>query len=343
MEMTKKQEKFYNEIQRIAEDLEIRNDESIKPVTFIVPDFLMKSGLTILGGDSGSGKTMVALNLGICCATGTSFLGREISEKYSVLYIDEENRLEILKERATKLENSLGVSAKDNFHLTAQEDFILQDDNDSYTKVSTEKIYKLLEEYKPNIIFFDSLVRFMTGDENSVRDVRKLFLPFKKFMNDFKCCLVAIHHTKKSGSNNRKSDLRGSTDILNMADIVFLFSKGKEKNSITQVKNRVAPQLEKEIKFRLAFENDTLQVLWMGEKREPDLIEKCQRDILQHLQDCYDDNFLYNKTNFKSFISKKYPVHSTSTIYRAIEDLIESEQLIVKNKMVGIIYAEKTY
>ena len=58
---------------------------------FLVEGLLQMNSLNLLVGDSGLGKTPLAIQMGICIAAGIDFLGRKV-EKGPVLYCDAESR-----------------------------------------------------------------------------------------------------------------------------------------------------------------------------------------------------------------------------------------------------------
>ena len=72
-------------------------------VTWLVDDLIPEGCITLLSGDSGVGKSTVALSLAGAVAHGAPFLGLATSHS-RVLYVDRENPLAVIKERLRRLQ-----------------------------------------------------------------------------------------------------------------------------------------------------------------------------------------------------------------------------------------------
>ena len=70
---------------------------------YLVSDILPEGGVSILGGEPGSGKTWLVLVLARDVAGGQLFLGRFTTEQGPVLIIDEESGQNRLRKRMKKL------------------------------------------------------------------------------------------------------------------------------------------------------------------------------------------------------------------------------------------------
>src|SRR5690348_14489316 len=64
---------------------------------FLVEDLIPKQSLGIIVGNSGTGKTPLIYQLGMCIAAGIPFLGHKVKQG-RVLYMDYENGLEQVKD-----------------------------------------------------------------------------------------------------------------------------------------------------------------------------------------------------------------------------------------------------
>jgi hypothetical protein len=60
-------------------------DEAISAPPMLVKGMLPVSGIAFIGGQSGAGKTFVAVDLAVALAGGSSFFGRKISERVTAL------------------------------------------------------------------------------------------------------------------------------------------------------------------------------------------------------------------------------------------------------------------
>lgn len=64
---------------------------SSEPPRWLVEDFILEHGLTMLTGKQGSGKSLLALWVADAVARGTSFAGRKAMRAPFVVYVDKEN------------------------------------------------------------------------------------------------------------------------------------------------------------------------------------------------------------------------------------------------------------
>ena len=97
---------------------------------------------------------------------------------------------------------------------------------------------------KAPVIIIDALIRFLPedGDENSTKDIKKLWRQLAKLKN-LGCAVIVLHHTGK-GDSTKKTGGRGSSDIPAGANFVFMITNpGKDgadlvKMEITRQKKR---------------------------------------------------------------------------------------------------------
>ncbi len=60
---------------------------SIEPEPRLIDDLLSMTGLTLIGGQSGAGKTFLAIMMMVCLAEKKPFFGREVRERVGTLYV----------------------------------------------------------------------------------------------------------------------------------------------------------------------------------------------------------------------------------------------------------------
>ncbi len=256
-------EELENKLSVSAQELLASN---IVPPNWIVENLVQEKGLTVVAAQFGSFKSFLCMHLACCCASGKQFLNLK-TKKCTVLYIDEENGFDELKRRFEKLRVGMGISAEDfaNIHLVVLKGVCIT------SKTWQEKIRKLVEELKPNIVFLDSLVRVMDGDENNAKDMKKVFEALKPFLRQYPVSFVVLHHVRKVNRPLTINDVRGSGDISAAASSVSLLEKDdSSKFSLRQVKNRGAQRMLPAIEF-LADDVQIngfwgIQITYLGEK-----------------------------------------------------------------------------
>lgn len=75
---------------------------------FCVPDWIPDRTVTLLSGDGGTGKSLLAMQLATCCAMGRPFLGMELAPR-KVLYLAAEDDQDEMHRRQVDINDALGI------------------------------------------------------------------------------------------------------------------------------------------------------------------------------------------------------------------------------------------
>jgi RecA-family ATPase len=188
-ELEKESRPHMKAIQKVELDLPTLTDIAkldVK-VEWVVDKLIPEQAVTMLYGKGGIGKTWLLLELGRCVAEGVNFFGLS-TKKIPVYYIDFENPLPVLWERAKKL----GQSLMKVWHLSV---------DPSPPKIDSNKweAYKNLE---PGLIIFDSFRASHDREENSSTEMAGVISRLKE-LRALKFSIVLIHHTPKNSETFR--------------------------------------------------------------------------------------------------------------------------------------------
>lgn len=205
-------------------------DDALAPlpeIKNIVEGLITESSVVIFYGDAGSGKSMIAMCLGVCTAAGSSFLRHETHPR-AVLYVDEENGRIRFLHRLAKILKGVECGPEIPFFGICQAGFNLQDDLDRALLVD------LIQEKNIGLVILDSLADFTNGDENSKQDTQPVFSALRKIAETTGAAFVILHHSNKTGG------YRGSTAIKGAVDLMVLVEKDSTGTGIsfTTEKNR---------------------------------------------------------------------------------------------------------
>ena len=176
---------------------------------WVVDDFLPASAVTMVSGESGSGKSTILLLLAQAVANGEPFLGHP-TKQTKVLILDRENGATIYKERFTRL----NIPKNENISYWGGWD------DPEPPGPEFEAYLKIAKEHKP-LIIFDSFIAFMReGSEQDATEVRRYMNYFRKLAQTG-ATVVFIHHTGK-GENTK--EYRGSSDIKASVDMAWVLT-----------------------------------------------------------------------------------------------------------------------
>lgn len=307
--------------------------KELPEIDWVIEGILPNHGITILGGDSGSYKTFLALHIGICICHGLKVFNNFKTKKGKVLYVDEENCLSIMQRRLFQLFNNDTLELEDIGFLFYKG--VKLENNDLWKR----RLDELIMKFQPRAIIIDSLVRTLTGNENDVTDVRKVFDTLKEFKHKYDVAFLLLHHTRKrTGYYSNKDDLRGSGDFSAFADVVCMINKHEEGLlSLSQSKNRlqlpifncgikVIDKDEKLIEFEhVKLTNDKTMAK----------CELCAKDIEDWI-------IKENKQKFKTSEAENAmkSKHARNAIFDALE-LLKDKEVLIKPTHGVYEYAKK--
>ena len=180
----------------------------------LIDDVLNKRTMGIIYGDSGSGKTFVALSMADAVATGTAWNGHE-THKGLVIYVAAEAgptikpRLAALHKANPDLDRTLFVTVTDPIDL--------RDADEVDLKRLRAKIAEIAGSVgQPAVlVILDTFSRVMAGgDENSPVDMGRMVYVFDSLKDEFAAAIVIVHHTGKDAARGARghSLLRAATD-----------------------------------------------------------------------------------------------------------------------------------
>jgi RecA-family ATPase len=175
-----------------------------------VQDFVVADAVNLWTGESGDGKSTLALALAAAVATGQPFLGRATIQ-CPVVYLDRENPIAVVKDRL----NRLGIrDISDRLKIWG---LWWADHRPPGPDAASLIAYARLN--KP-LIIFDSLIAFAGCDENSSTEMRQHMQLYRE-LAALGATILIIHHRSEKG----ESDYRGSSDIRAVVDAAWLVKR----------------------------------------------------------------------------------------------------------------------
>lgn len=279
---------------------------------WIIKDLLPENGITILSGDPGSFKTWSTLYFAICIANGNPVYDHFKTKRGNVLIIDEEDGPPLLRKRATLL----SANKKSNIYFMVMSGFKTDHEDQA------DKLFRNIKKYKIKVVIIDSLVRIHLGDENSSKDIAKVFEILRR-LNVKGVSVLLNHHNRKKSADQKtdRSSMRGSSDILAAIDCHLQIERRGNQLFISQTKNR----LDQEIKpFVVNFVSDEEKMLftYAGEDTSPqNKSDEAQEQILKLLA---DKNGGLDRTEINDQLVGKVGKNNIGT---ALKELINNSEI----------------
>ena len=213
---------------------------------WLIRDLVPLPGITLLYGESGSGKSFVALDWSLSVATGISWLDTyDIDNHGTVVYIACEGMSGLKKRAAAWLQQHETVQApgdaRISFSLRALD--LYDADARDALMATLRQTYPPQMEYIPEInefhdqapglklVVIDTLARSYRGeDESAAAEMGEFIRNIEVFCHDHGAAVLLVHHTGKSGR-----DERGSTALRGACEACFRVEGKKADGQLVAV------------------------------------------------------------------------------------------------------------
>jgi len=181
-----------------------------KPPNALIAGMIPEGGLAVLYGESGLGKSFLALDLAYSIATNIPWMNRAVAPG-PVIYIAGEG-IGGLPKRTAAWKDAHEAKGPIEVHFIS-DPVLLTVESD----VSELTMLLASLEPEPQLIVVDTLARAMAGaDDSSGKDMGNLIQAVDRLRTMFGCAVLLVHHsTKKEGRVERgSSQLRGAADSM---------------------------------------------------------------------------------------------------------------------------------
>ncbi len=242
--------------QRVASDagLEARPladlPESDPPGAELIKDrFLCRAGGALLVAPSGIGKSTLGMQLAMAWSVGVPLFGLRPAGELESLIIQAENDDGDLREMRNGALAGLRLFGE-RAALAAQRVRIFTSNSQS-GQAFLDLLGRLLEKYRPALVWIDPAFAFQGGSASEQRDVSWfLRAGLNPLLHKYQCAAIIIHHTNKPPRGKEKGDWQagdyaylgsGSAEWTNWARAVLAFNRWAATTSSSFTPPNAAP------------------------------------------------------------------------------------------------------
>jgi len=330
-------EKKEGNLEPTAINIVTLDDVEPKSIEWLIPQWIPKGKICLLGGDGGLGKTIVWCHIVACLSADKpcffedpTFYTSRGEKKCLILSSEDELDLvlaERLKANGANMKNIKSVP--------------YTDPNFSFLKFNSELLKNLILEYRPDIVVFDPLQSFVPplvnmGYRNQMRDVLG---PLVALGTETGTSMLITMHTNKRTDTTGRGRFADSSDIYDIARSAFLLGRSKQGSLyLDHAKSNYAPMNQ-----TVLFEIDKLVPRFIGstDKKDYDFVteRKLQKsapakdEAKQLIVDILKDQ---GEIEIKDLMNQLEEAGiSKATSRRAKDELSSAQVLICKNESQG--------
>lgn len=216
------------------------------PIDWMLEGLLSKAGFGLLVAHPGTGKTTLALQMGISLALGHEKFLRwnNVGGTKKVMFLSFEMSAAPLK----LFMSTIAESYEDR--QTLNRNFLVMPLGEPVpfdTEAGQAFFNNLLDEYMPDLVIVDSMQKISSKELTDEQSVKSLIHYMSGVRAKYKTAMVVIHHNRKKANDAQKksveiSDVYGSTYINADADFVMnLHTESQDLLTLTMLKNRLGP------------------------------------------------------------------------------------------------------
>jgi hypothetical protein len=228
------------------------------PIAWLVRGWIQDRALCMVHGPSGGGKTFAVLDWALRIASGGGeWCGARVAAG-PVVYLAGEGHAG-LRGRVKAWMQHHGV---DQLNLWLSRAGCDLDTHEGYERVADSIRRKGIA---PRLIVVDTLHRFLSGDENSSQDARRMLDACARLMTEFGCAIILVHHTGVSDEAQHRA--RGSSAWRGALEIEISVVPGKPGEPI-QIVQRKAKDSELVAPVAVELLRVTIEG-WLDEDGEP--------------------------------------------------------------------------
>lgn len=228
-------------------------ERDFEPVRWLIPG-LLPEGLMLLAARPKVGKSWLALDVAIACATGGEVLGRPV-ERGDVLYLALEDNDRRMHSRLSKL-GATGAGLGDLAYATEW----------PRGAEGAAAIHQWIREH-PNarlvVIDVFTKLRAMAEGRETAYSVDYTDVSMLKPPTDRAVSILLVHHTRKAESDDPLDSVSGTLGIGGAADGAWILKRARGSDEAEL--HLIGRDLEEEGAFAVRFDRVSCRWQWLGE------------------------------------------------------------------------------
>ena len=220
----------------------------LKPIQWLIDNYLETDALSMVFGPSGGGKSFTVVDMACCVATGTPWHGMSVKQG-AVFYIAGEGHNGLAR-RFAAWSKARNVPIKADTPIFKSNRAVMLLDANAADNLAAE-VSRLVQDtgHQPSLVIVDTLARnFGDGDENKQQDANLFIEHLDEFIRRrWHCNVMIVHHSGKDADRGARgsSAFKGAVD----QEIHVRGSLGLIEVQVTKMKDSEIPDTRR---FKIA-------------------------------------------------------------------------------------------
>lgn len=242
------------------------------PTPSLIKKVLPLAGLAFLGGQSGAGKTFVAIHLSVCLAAMLPFFGKKARQQSAILYAAAEGQANI-RPRLKAAKRALGIDEPLPIKVFTRVSFPSTDKEfAAYLADVKAEVAELRQRTKIDhvtIVIDTTSAAFTLQDENSSAEITALCKRARRLGEECDALVLLLHHFGKDATRG----MRGSSAWRDNTDHGFSLITKRDPNT-SQTSQRNLNIEKSRIGTEGPLSGFTLETMQLGVDEDGDPIEE---------------------------------------------------------------------
>ena len=287
------------------------------PPKYIVEHFLIESGVSLIAGTDGVGKSWLGLQMAICIASGKEFLGFKVNRR-PVLVIQFELSSEQLTDRLRKLD----LSDTDDYL-----DFVILKDDDLIFTDAWKKVGNTINDrnFIYGVVIVDNLYTSTNKDVSKNQDLKPLLLQIDFLKRTTGNAFVLMgHHNKNDGNEPilTKNIITGGKTLTNYVSNVFQLGTSTmgadlRRGKITKVRDSYTELQNEPLLLSFDFDSKTFHyenVIHLERLHCEEISKRWEYTVLIDFTERNPDNPDFVRQKIELFIQGTFPDDEPSNV-----------------------------
>ena len=222
---------------------------------WLVKDVIPANNVTLLGGDGGTGKSLLSLQLADAVASGGSWLGLETA-RGPVLFLSAEDEEDELHRRSSRIRPDLEVLEDLVFAPLAGEDAVLMAPSGKDGLLKRTAVFGAFEEtvrtVRPRLVVLDTLADLFGGDEIKKIHARQFVAELRGVALEYGVTVLLLYHPSQSGMTSG-AGTSGNTAWNNSVRSRLYFTADEDDRDLRHLEVMKSNRSQKGEKFDLRY------------------------------------------------------------------------------------------